>query len=94
MESDELIGATVAVYPFQSDSTAAIHRSIEALEACGVEVVTGPMSTLVMGTADQVFAALRGAYDAAASTGAAVVTVTVSNACPLPEADDAPISNE
>ena len=42
------------------------------------------MSTLVWGEADVVFAALRAAFDQAAAVGDTVMTVTLSNACPLP----------
>jgi hypothetical protein len=41
------------------------------------------MSTIVTGEAKDVFVALHEAFDRAASTGHVVMTVTVSNACPI-----------
>jgi hypothetical protein len=41
------------------------------------------MSTVVTGEAKDVFVALHEAFDRAAATGHVVMTVTVSNACPI-----------
>jgi hypothetical protein len=41
------------------------------------------MSTLVTGEAESVFAALHEAFEQAAATGHVVMTVTISNACPV-----------
>lgn len=84
MEPGQLIGATVAVYPMQTESDAAIRRAIDSIRSAEVDVEVGPMSTLITGTADEVFRALRLAYDAAVSTGGVVIHATLSNACPLP----------
>jgi uncharacterized protein YqgV (UPF0045/DUF77 family) len=84
MEPNEVISATVAVYALQPESDAAVRRAIDAIESADVETQVGPMSTLVTGTADEVFRSLRAAYEAAASTGGVVMQATVSNACPLP----------
>jgi len=46
------------------------------------------MGTTVIGELGKVFAALRKAFDAARETGPTVMTVTVTNACPLPTAED------
>ncbi len=42
------------------------------------------MSTLVWGEEKALFAALREAFAQGTARGAAVMTVTLSNACPLP----------
>ena len=84
MDPDELISATIAVYPLQAESEAAVHRAIDAIESRDVETQVGPMSTLVTGTADEVFGSLRAAFEAAASTGGVVMHAAVSNVCPLP----------
>jgi uncharacterized protein YqgV (UPF0045/DUF77 family) len=84
MESDEVIGATIAVYPLQAKPDVAVRRAIDSIDSAEVDAQVGPMSTLVTGTVDEVFRALRLAYEAAASTGGVVMNVAVSNACPLP----------
>jgi uncharacterized protein YqgV (UPF0045/DUF77 family) len=57
----------------------------QALRGHGLEAQPGPMSTYVVGEADCIFAALREAFVQAAATGHVVMTVTVSNACPVPD---------
>lgn len=84
MEPDRMIGATVAVYPLQAESDVAVRRAIDSISSAKVDADVGPMSTMITGTVDEVFQALRLAYEAAASTGGVVMHATVSNACPLP----------
>jgi hypothetical protein len=43
----------------------------------------GPMSTTVVGEVDAIFSALRDGFARAAVTGHVVMTVAVSNACPV-----------
>jgi hypothetical protein len=43
------------------------------------------MSTYVVGEADAIFAALHEAFVQVAATGHVVMTMTVSNACPVPD---------
>jgi uncharacterized protein YqgV (UPF0045/DUF77 family) len=55
----------------------------DALVAAGLHPEVGPMSTLVTGEVDRLFAALQAAFTRAAEQGAVVFTVTLSNACPV-----------
>jgi tRNA-Thr(GGU) m(6)t(6)A37 methyltransferase TsaA len=50
----------------------------------GLDVTPGPMSTLVSGDDESVFAALQEAFRSAARDGETVMVATFSNACPLP----------
>jgi uncharacterized protein YqgV (UPF0045/DUF77 family) len=84
MEPDRLISATAAVYPLQAESDVAVRRAIDSIKSADVDALVGPMSTLITGAVDEVFRALRFAYEAAASTGGVVMQATVSNACPSP----------
>lgn len=78
--------AQIAIYPLRQDRlTPAIEVVQQTLRGHGLEVQSGPMSTYVVGEADPIFAALREAFVAAAATGHVVMTVTVSNACPVPD---------
>jgi hypothetical protein len=45
------------------------------------------MSTLISGNDEILFAALQTAFQRAAGRGQAVMVVTFSNACPLPESE-------
>jgi uncharacterized protein YqgV (UPF0045/DUF77 family) len=85
-----MIGATVAVYPLQAESDAAVRRAVDSIRSADVDAEVGPMSTLITGTVDEVFRALRLAYEAASSTGGVVMNVAVSNACPLPQRGSPP----
>jgi len=48
-----------------------------------LEPQVGPMSTIVTGEDQLIFAALGDAFAKAAEVGQVVMTVTVSNACPI-----------
>jgi len=77
------ISAQVSLYPLgQSDLWPAIKAVWQALEKHGLGYRPGPMSTLLEGEEEAVFAALRDAFQAAAEHGSTVMVVTLSNACP------------
>ena len=78
------ISAQVSIYPLRQERlTPAIKTVKETLEAHGLNVKVGPMSTNVTGGAEILFAALGEAFVRAAATGQVVMTITVSNACPI-----------
>ena len=79
------ISAQVAVYPLRQERlTPAVADAVRtALTAKGLAPQIGPMSTMVTGEAGTVFAALGEAFERAAVSGHVVMTITVSNACPV-----------
>ena len=80
-----VVSAQIAIYPLRQDRlTPAITAVSAALEAAGLRPVIGPMSTMVTGEAADVFRALSEAFAGTlAARGHVVMTVTVSNACPV-----------
>jgi len=78
-----MIQATVAVYPLGQTDNSSITLAIERLRTASVVASVRSMHTEIAGEADAVFAALREAFEAAASRGGVVMTVSVSNACPV-----------
>jgi uncharacterized protein YqgV (UPF0045/DUF77 family) len=82
--ADPTISAQVSVYPLRQERlTPAIETVKEALEAHGLSAEVGAMSTHITGGATSLFAALGDAFVRAAATGEVVMTITVSNACPI-----------
>jgi uncharacterized protein YqgV (UPF0045/DUF77 family) len=80
------ISAQISIYPLRQERLSpAIQAVSRALAGAGLQPEVGPMSTLVTGEADIVFAALQEAFVQAAATGHVVLTVTLSNACPVGE---------
>jgi len=78
------MSAQVAVYPLRQEHLGPAIRAVTgAFTELGLTPEVGPMSTTVTGDADLVFAALRDAFVTAAAAGEVVMTVTVSNACPV-----------
>ncbi len=78
------ISAQIAIYPLRQERlTPAIEAVQATLTARGLAPEVGPMSTLATGEADTMFAAFREAFERVAATGHVVMTVTVSNACPV-----------
>jgi len=79
-----VISAQISVYPLRQERLSpAIDAVRQALESKGLQPEIGAMSTTVTGEAKDVFIALHEAFDRAAATGHVVMTVTVSNACPI-----------
>ena len=79
------ISAQVSIYPLRQEHLAPAVESVRsAFEVRGLAPQVGPMSTTVTGEARAVFDALAAAFTSAASSGQVVMTVTVSNACPVP----------
>jgi uncharacterized protein YqgV (UPF0045/DUF77 family) len=79
-----IVSAQVAIYPLRQDRlTPAVTAVSAALQAAGLRPEVGPMSTLVTGESIAVFRALEDAFARAAALGHVVMTVTVSNACPV-----------
>ena len=78
--------AQIAIYPLrQQRLTPAVEAVQQALRDKGLQAVPGPMSTYVVGDEAALFAALEVAFGRAAETGHVVMTVTLSNACPIPD---------
>jgi hypothetical protein len=61
----------------------AIDTLRDAFKVHGLAAEVGPLSTTVFGDTETVFAALRDGFARAAETGHVVMTLTVSNACPV-----------
>jgi len=79
-----MISAQVSVYPLRQERLSpAVQALGDALRSAGLGLEVGSMSTIVTGEADAIFAALREGFARAAATGHVVMTVTLSNACPV-----------
>jgi uncharacterized protein YqgV (UPF0045/DUF77 family) len=78
------ISAQVSLYPLRQEHLSpAIELVKHALAAHGLQAEVGPMSTHVTGPADAVFTSLHEAFLRAANAGQVVMTITISNACPI-----------
>jgi uncharacterized protein YqgV (UPF0045/DUF77 family) len=78
--------AQIAIYPLRQDRLSpAVEVVQRALRDHGLSPEPGPMSTYVVGEDAVVFAALADAFSRAAEMGHVVMTVTLSNACPIPD---------
>ncbi len=79
----DVVSAQVSLYPLRTQHLGpAIDAFAGELRAAGLHVEPGPMSTLVVGEASLLFAALERAFAAACARGEVVMQVTISNACP------------
>jgi uncharacterized protein YqgV (UPF0045/DUF77 family) len=77
--------AQISVYPLRQEHLGPIVESVRrALEEHGLTPQVGPMSTIVTGESGIMFAALADAFAKAATSGQVVMTITISNACPVP----------
>ena len=81
-----IASAQISIYPLRQTRlgpTADIVR--KTLEEHGLTATVGSMSTIVVGEDTVIFGALGEAFAQAAESGQVVMTVTISNACPIPE---------
>jgi len=84
--SAEILGCQFSVYPLrQPDIDGPVQAAIQAAGAAGCSVRVGNLSTLISGSEDQVFAALRAAFRAAQHGGPAVMTATLAAGMPTDE---------
>ena len=78
------VAAQVSLYPLrQANLSPAIDKAVAVFRRSGLKVTPGPMSTMIAGGDEAVFAALRDAFRATAENEV-VMVVTLSNACPVP----------
>jgi uncharacterized protein YqgV (UPF0045/DUF77 family) len=78
------ISAQVSLYPLRQQSLSpAIDRTLAVFRSRDLQVAPGPMSSVVSGEDDVLFAALKEAFRAACAGGDVVMAVTFSNACPV-----------
>ena len=76
--------AQISIYPLRQEHLGpAIESVCAALRQHGLTPQVGPMSTTVIGEGAVIFGALADAFAEAASKGQVVMTVTISNACPV-----------
>jgi uncharacterized protein YqgV (UPF0045/DUF77 family) len=81
-----VISVQLSLYPLRQDHLSPAINAVHAvLSAAGIQPAVYPMSALVTGEADIVFTALREAFVRAATLGHVVMTLTLSNACPVGE---------
>jgi len=78
-----VVSAQVSLYPLGTEHVSdVVAETIESFERSGLDTRPGSMSTVVVGSAEEVFAGLATAFHSAAERGGVVMVVTVSNACP------------
>jgi uncharacterized protein YqgV (UPF0045/DUF77 family) len=79
------ISAQVSLYPLRPEHLdAVIESAIEQWRTRRLDVYPGAMSTIIAGDEEEVWAALRDAFTAAAVQCETVMVVTLSNTCPVP----------
>ena len=90
----EIMGCQFSIYPLRQDDLGpAVRDAIEAAQAEGTEARVANLSTLLTGSEDQVFRALRAAYRAAQRHGSTVMVATLAAGMPS-DALVADIQNE
>ena len=81
-----IASAQISVYPLrQTHLGPTVDIVRETLAEHGLAATVGSMSTIVVGEDAVIFGALGEAFAKAAESGEIVMTVTISNACPIPD---------
>lgn len=79
--------AQISLYPLKDDYLPPIDAVIEVFREHDVHMEVGAMSTVLHGETAAVFGALQAAYRHTAEAGHFILVVTLTNACPVPEAE-------
>jgi uncharacterized protein YqgV (UPF0045/DUF77 family) len=79
-----LLAAQISIYPLrQLNLSPAIEQAVTVFKNHGLEVSEGTMSSIVMGEDEILFTALKEGFRQAAKDSEVVMTLTISNACPV-----------
>jgi len=79
-----LISAQISLYPLRQVSLSEpIEHFLGVLRSRGLEVQPGAMSTLVLGSTEDLFDGLKQAFQEAADRGQVAMVATFSNACAI-----------
>lgn len=79
-----IASAQISIYPLRQDRLGPAIEVVRAVLAShGLKPQVGPMSTIVVGTDAVIFTAMHEAFAKAADLGEVVMTIVVSNACPV-----------
>lgn len=77
------VQAEVSLYPLRQKNLAKpVNWFCELLQKGGIEVRTGPMSSLITAESDVIFRSLKEAFEQLAKEYEVVLTAKISNACP------------
>ncbi|MCD6365671.1 MAG: thiamine-binding protein [Planctomycetes bacterium] len=83
-----IVQAEASLYPLRMQNPGAvIEMFIGDLKDSSLEVKTGPMSSRVTGELAEVFSVLSNAFEGAAANSQVVLTLKISNACPIDAPD-------
>ncbi len=83
VEEEDRLGAQVSLYPLrQKLLLPAIEEVLRIFEKQGLDLKPGTMSTVITGPESSLWIGLQSAFHAATEHGEAVMSITVSNACP------------
>lgn len=79
-----ILAAQVSVYPLrQLNLSPAIAQVLSVFQSYGLEVSQGSMSSIVLGEDETLFTAIGEAFRQVAKDSEVVMTLTISNACPV-----------
>lgn len=79
-----LLAAQVSIYPLRQLSLSpVIEQALSVFRIYSLEVTPGPMSSIVSGEDETLFTALKEAFGQIAKDVEIVMTLTLSNACPV-----------
>ena len=82
----KVVGCQFSVYPLRQDDIGpAVRAAVAAAHSEGCSVRVGNLSTLLTGSEEQVFRALRAAFRAVQRHGSAVMTATLAAGMPTDE---------
>lgn len=78
------LSAQISIYPLRQEHLSpAINKAVDIFKEHKLEVDSGPMSSVVSGDDEALFAAIQDIFRKNSEQGDIVMVVTFSNACPV-----------
>jgi uncharacterized protein YqgV (UPF0045/DUF77 family) len=78
-----MVRAEISLYPLKTtELSSSVDEFCRILQAQGLEVKIGPMSSSVTGECKDLFKAVKAAFERLAEKYQVVMTAKISNACP------------
>lgn len=78
------VSAQISLYPLKQEKLSpAIEDAWRIIEKYDISIQKGPMSTILTGDKEEIFNAVKEAFEKLSERGMIVLSVTFSNACPV-----------
>ena len=77
------VSIQVSLYPLDGAVGKGVREFVQIITDAGLDFETGSMSTIIRGEMNKLWPVLQAAFEEVSAQHPVVMTITVSNACPI-----------